>query len=123
MKLIASVLRSLETFAGGKGAAIFILQETYRETGANVEMTERLINYPRSLVGVEVAVAFRQLEEEGVFKVSFRSSGRADVNALARRFGGGGHIHASGCTLRGALDEVKGKVYRAIEEIVAANNG
>jgi len=61
---------------------------------------EGFINYPRSIVGVEVAVSFRE-EAEGVFRVSFRSKGRVDVSAVAARFGGGGHRNAAGCTVLG----------------------
>ena len=39
----------------------------------------------------------------GAIKISFRSSGQLDVNQLARQFGGGGHMKASGAMLEGPL--------------------
>jgi len=115
LKLISKTLSSLELKFNGKCASIFVTQEDYKSTGANVEMTERLINFPRSIKGAEVALAFRQLKNLKEYKISLRSSGHIDVNALARLFGGGGHTHAAGCTLTGALDEVKQKIYTAVE--------
>jgi phosphoesterase RecJ-like protein len=38
------------------------------------------------------------------------------VNALARRFGGGGHVKASGATIRGALGDVRARLVAAAEE-------
>jgi hypothetical protein len=36
-----------------------------------------------------------------------RSKGEIDVNAVAKRYGGGGHKNASGCTVHGSYDEVR----------------
>ena len=36
-----------------------------------------------------------------------RSKGAVNVNAVAREFGGGGHINASGCGAKGRLDDLK----------------
>ena len=44
------------------------------------------------------------------FKISLRSKGRADVNAIAGVYGGGGHILASGCMISGCLEEVIDKL-------------
>jgi bifunctional oligoribonuclease and PAP phosphatase NrnA len=45
--------------------------------------------------GTEIAMLFRELPT-GETKISFRSNGRADVNRVARAFGGGGHVKAAG---------------------------
>ena len=55
----------------------------YEQSGAHEEHTDRFINYPRSIRGVEVAIFFRQLDRQ-TFKVGFRSKGNIDVGALAR---------------------------------------
>ncbi len=39
----------------------------------------------------------------GEVKISFRSNGPVDVNELAKRFGGGGHIRASGAMVPGPM--------------------
>ena len=38
-------------------------------------------------------------------RLSLRSKGKVNVAALAESFGGGGHAHASGCTLEGPLPD------------------
>ncbi|HEU4949206.1 MAG TPA: bifunctional oligoribonuclease/PAP phosphatase NrnA [Candidatus Deferrimicrobiaceae bacterium] len=118
LRLLGRVLDSLEVSAGGKVASITTMRETLREFAAGKDALEGFINYPRSIVGVEVAVSFR--EEEGeVFRVSFRSKGRVDVSAVASRFGGGGHRNAAGCTVPGALPDVKRKVLEALAAVLS----
>jgi phosphoesterase RecJ-like protein len=114
LRLLGRVLSSLEVAAGGRVAAITTMKSDLDEFSARKDFLEGFINYPRSVIGVEVAVSFRE-EGAGEFRVSFRSKGRVDVSAVAQSFGGGGHRNAAGCTVRGSLDEVRGKVLGALE--------
>jgi phosphoesterase RecJ-like protein len=118
LRLLGRVLDSLEVSAGGKVASITTMRETLREFAAGKDALEGFINYPRSIVGVEVAVSFRE-EEGDVFRVSFRSKGRVDVSAVAARFGGGGHRNAAGCTVPGAFPDVKRKVLEALAAVLS----
>jgi phosphoesterase RecJ-like protein len=72
---------------------------------------------------VEVGVLFRKTGR-GQVKISLRSNGDVDVNALARRFGGGGHVKASGALVKGTLDRVRNDVVdAAVEEARAVLEG
>jgi phosphoesterase RecJ-like protein len=90
------------------------MKKDLADFSARKDFLEGFINYPRSVIGVEVAVAFRE-EGNGEFRVSFRSKGRVDVSTVAQAFGGGGHRNAAGCTVPGPLGEVKRKVFGALE--------
>jgi phosphoesterase RecJ-like protein len=85
----------------------------YAATGAVPGDTEDLINYPRAVDGVEVALLFIE-QPEGGTKVSFRSR-RVDVSKLAERFGGGGHKLAAGARADGDLPAVRAAVLAAVE--------
>jgi len=61
---------------------------------------------------VEV-VLFLRAREDGQVKLSARSKTSYDVNALARRFGGGGHVKAAGATIPGPLEEVRARLVEA----------
>jgi bifunctional oligoribonuclease and PAP phosphatase NrnA len=113
LRLLGRVLDSLEVSADGKVACITTMREDLRVFASGKDALEGFINYPRSIVGVEVAVSLRE-EEGGVFRVSFRSKGRVDVSAVAARFGGGGHRNAAGCTVPGHLVDVKKRVLEAL---------
>jgi phosphoesterase RecJ-like protein len=113
LRLLGRVLDSLDVTLGGEVASITTLRSDLAEFSAGKDALEGFINYPRSIVGVEVAVSFRE-EAGGAYRVSFRSKGRVDVAAVATGFGGGGHHNAAGCTVPGALPDVKRKVYEAL---------
>lgn len=118
-RLLSDALDTIEYLFGGKVAMMVITRQMFRSTGADAEMVEDFINFPRSVDGVEVAVLIRE-KERNVFKVSFRSKGLVDVAALAARFDGGGHEHAAGCTIVGRLGVVKQKISKAVGEHLAA---
>ena len=117
LRLLGRVLDSLEIFADGRVACITTMREDLREFSAGKDALEGFINYPRSIVGVEVAVSLRE-EEGNLFRASFRSKGRVDVSEVAARFGGGGHRNAAGCTVPGPLAEAKGRVLEALAAVL-----
>jgi len=80
--------------------------------GVKGEDLDGIVEHPRSIAGTRLALFFRDLGH-GKVKVSFRSTGDVDVNALARQFGGGGHAKASGALIPGSLDAVRERVIAA----------
>jgi bifunctional oligoribonuclease and PAP phosphatase NrnA len=115
LELLALALATLEISPRGDFAAITVTLDMYEKAGANAELTDGFVNYPRSIRGVEVAVFFREIEP-GLIKVGFRSKGKVNVSALAAAFGGGGHHNAAGCTISGTLDELRRKVFAHLED-------
>lgn len=87
------------------------------ELGASSDDLDGIIEHARSIEGTEVALLFRQTSD-GSTKVSFRSNGALDVNALAREFGGGGHVKAAGALLPEPLDVAMPRVLEATRDAV-----
>ena len=114
LKLLGVALSRLATRANGQIAFTEIYLKDYAETGAVPGDTEELINYPRSVEGVEVALLFIE-QLEGGTKVSFRSRSKVDVAKLAETFHGGGHRLASGAKLPDSLAVSREKVIAAVE--------
>lgn len=81
-------------------------------TGAASDDLEGMIEYARSIEGTELAILFRETNDGGT-KISFRSTGEMDVNALARQFGGGGHVKAAGALVAGSLQDAMPRVLQA----------
>lgn len=77
--------------------------------------SDEVLDILRSVATVEVVLYIRELSD-GTCKLSARSKGAYDVNALARKFGGGGHRKASGATLEGPLAAMREKVVEAAIE-------
>jgi phosphoesterase RecJ-like protein len=118
MRLLADVLGTLEVH--GRLATITITNEMVRKTGSETDLTDGFINYARSVDGVEVAASFREPQNGGPWRVSFRSRGRVNVAAIAQRFGGGGHHNAAGCSIEGDERAVRASI---ADEIEKALNG
>lgn len=117
--LWGAVQQAMELDASGRIAVLHLDQEMARRAGATYDDTEGLINVPLTVRDI-VSVVFFKESDGGAYRVSFRSKGAVDVNAVAGSFGGGGHKNASGCTVQGPLDAVKPAVLQQLRKAVAA---
>ncbi|MDD5132139.1 MAG: bifunctional oligoribonuclease/PAP phosphatase NrnA [bacterium] len=114
LRLLGASLSGITVSHKGQIATTIVTRQLMRQTGAGIEDTEGIIRYVRSLKGVKVAIVLR--EQNNGFKVSLRSKGDIDVNAVAVRFGGGGHKRAAGFFLEGSLARIKKKVFSQINK-------
>lgn len=119
--LLGEALQTIKLTDDGKVAWLWVTKEMLKKTKASLEGTEGIINFARSIGGVEIAILFRETGTENRVKVSFRSKGKADVNELAALFGGGGHPTASGCTVLGKIEDVEKKVLEKAKEIASSS--
>lgn len=86
--------------------------------GVSAEDLEGVVEFPRSVHGVQLALLFRQLGNSRI-KISFRSLGTVNVAALAEGFGGGGHRRAAGASIEGSLADVQATVLAAARDLLA----
>jgi phosphoesterase RecJ-like protein len=104
-------LSSMEII-GGRIALMRLRASDFVETGALIEETSGVVNIPMEISAVRAAVLVVEDMAAGITKLSFRSKPAdahgnfIDVNELAARFGGGGHVHAAGAKQTGTVDEV-----------------
>jgi phosphoesterase RecJ-like protein len=115
--LLARALASLKTAYDGRYAHMDITQQMIAETGAGIEMSDEFAGIPRSINSVMVSALFREISA-GKIKVSLRSKEDIDVSDIAKRFGGGGHSHAAGCSITGTLQEAKDKIEEIVSQIL-----
>jgi phosphoesterase RecJ-like protein len=113
LRLMGVALERMTVTAGGRVAYIEVRREDYDATGATPSDTEDLINFTRSIAGVEVGLFFMEQPAGGV-KVSFRSRSKVDVAKIAEQFNGGGHRLASGAILQVPLAEAREEVLHAV---------
>jgi len=116
IRLLARVLETLALDLDGKVGSMVVMQEALTRTGALSEHTEELVDLPRTIQGVEISILFSELEAD-YYKLSIRSKGSFDVERVARKFGGGGHVNAAGCRIRGNISTVKRLVLAEIEAL------
>lgn len=99
-----------------KGIALScISKEDFDELGAGKHDAEPLINVLRSVAGVRVAGILR--DQAGEVRGSLRAKDDTDVSAVARMFGGGGHIAAAGFTYEGTLADALRDVRQALLDV------
>lgn len=115
--MLGAALKTLRLSSCGRVAWISVGRDLIDSVSAKDENTEGLIGYVRSIRGVEVALMFRETSP-GCYKVSLRSKEKVDVNCLASKFGGGGHVRAAGCVLEGDFAVLESQLISAAIEAV-----
>ncbi len=74
-----------------------------------------IIDELRIVEGTEVAI-FAYETNSMEYKVSMRAKDYVNVSKIAQYFGGGGHIKAAGCTMKGSYIDVINNLLREIEK-------
>lgn len=116
IKLLGKFLEKMEIVENQKIRFVFsaVNFEEYFQFGCPQgikEMTADL--YFRSVKNIDLGVVGLE-EEKGKMVLSFRSKGKINVSQLAKIFGGGGHFHASGATVKGDFEELKRIIIKKI---------
>ena len=106
LRLLEMALGSIEFHHQGKVGMMTISLDMFKKAGASESDSERFVDYPRSVSGVEIAALIRERDKDD-YKFSLRSNGRANVAELAFRFGGGGHAMAAGFEGHGSISVLK----------------
>ena len=106
LKLFGALLNRMQLDPTGRIATLMVDRQLTEESGGTYEDTEGLINLPLTVKDI-VSVVFFKEQAPGDWRVSMRSKGPIDINAIAKEFGGGGHKNASGCSATGPLPELK----------------
>ncbi len=109
LHLLRDALDTLEVDMPHGMAWVKVVAGALERHGVSSEDLDGVVEHPRSIAGVRLALLFRDLGH-GKVKVSFRSLSGVNVNTLARAFGGGGHARASGALIAGSLADVEQRV-------------
>lgn len=120
VKLLGRVLSSLSLNPVGNLARLVMFQKDLEEFGLKDVDVEDITTITRSIKGVEMVIFFKEMSP-GVFRVSLRSKGSASSALVAENFGGGGHQHAAGFTVRGEFDRLYHEIPLMVEEILKKN--
>ncbi len=117
VRLLAEVLETLVVEHDIGLAWVTVPPGSLERHGVDAEDLEGVVEFPRSINGVRLAVLFRSLAN-GRVKASFRSVGDVDVAQLAAQFGGGGHKKAAGASVTGTLAEAQARVLAAARDVL-----
>lgn len=116
LKLLARTLKTLSLDLQVKVGSVVVTRKMLQETGASVEQTDGFVDIPRAVQGIEIAILYTELANNS-FKLSLRSKGSVNVEKIAKKFGGGGHINAAACRIEGDIKSIKMRILAAIKEL------
>ncbi|MBI2813377.1 MAG: bifunctional oligoribonuclease/PAP phosphatase NrnA [Opitutae bacterium] len=118
LKLLEYYLGSLKLECNGRVCIGVLREGVFEKLGATVEDTEGLVDYARSIEGVEIGVLIE--ERAGVVKASLRAiHGSYRIDTVASQFNGGGHASAAGLNCPGTLGSFYPKLIEALNRRLA----
>lgn len=115
-QLLGHALSTMQRSSDGKIVWMSIRYQDFLKYDFDPTQSDQLVQYARMIAGVEIAILFREIAPNEV-RLGFRSH-QVDVGSLAREFGGGGHILASGAKMEGKIEDIEAKVLERAREIV-----
>ncbi len=117
--LLTKALNTMTFDLDGRLAYMWVDRETYAAKQKSAD-TDSFVTYPRRIEGVEVAVFFKEVEEN-ITRLSMRSK-KIDISKIALLFNGGGHERAAGCTIHKPLQEAIGDFLGVIKDKIDKDN-
>jgi phosphoesterase RecJ-like protein len=122
LALLQRFLASFRYLCENRVCIGIIDKDAWAATGATKEDTEGLVDYARSIEGVEIGILLE--EREDMLKGSFRAKDPVHrVDQLAIEFNGGGHACAAGFNPGCTLEELMPRLEAALEKHFSSLNG
>lgn len=122
LKLLQYYLSSLKLEAYGRICIGMLPNGIFEKVGATVEDTEGLVDYARSIEGVEIGVLIE--ERADVIKASLRAKHASyRMDSVAAEFNGGGHANAAGLNYKSSIAEFYPKLLAALKRRLAEVDG
>lgn len=114
LQLLQRFLASLQMECGGRLCIGTLPVGIFEETGTSAEDTEGLVDYARSIDGVDVGVLIEE-REDGTVKASLRAKDASfRVDLVAAQFNGGGHACAAGLNLKKDTADFRARLVAAV---------
>lgn len=114
-KLLGYALLGMKQFANGKIAHTLLTFEDFEKFGASKMDTDGIVDQLRLTSGTEVAF-FMYQSGENEYKISLRANNIVNVSEIACSHGGGGHVKAAGCNIKGDPDKIVAEIVAEIEK-------
>ena len=114
MKLESLILQNMKLYQEGTVAVAPISLAMMAQAEATDDDAEDIAAFLGQIEGVLHSATIRELRP-GECKISLRTNPNyLNATATCARLGGGGHVAASGCTVRGTVDEAETAILEAI---------
>jgi bifunctional oligoribonuclease and PAP phosphatase NrnA len=119
LRLLQHFLASLKLECGGRACIGTLPAGIFESTGSDQEDTEGLVDYARSIEGVEIGALIESRPDQSM-KASLRAKDPAyRVDLIAAKFNGGGHACAAGLNLKSNTEHFYARLIAAMAERIA----
>lgn len=112
-RVLGHVLDGSRLTDGGQLIFGVLTREAREACGVTLKDLEGIVDQLRVTEGVEAAIFLYETVNPGEFKASMRANQTFNVATVALSFGGGGHIKAAGCTIKGDPEDIIEKLRKA----------
>jgi phosphoesterase RecJ-like protein len=119
LQLLQRFLASLRLHCGGRVCVGTLAEGIFEATGSSPEDTEGLVDYARSIEGVDIGILIEE-RAGGAVKASLRAKEPSlRVDQIAAQFGGGGHACAAGLNVAKPAADFAGDLVAAVARRLA----
>ncbi len=117
IKLLGLMLSDLKINDNKDICYFVITDKMINDYGVEESEIDGFVNNTLTIKGIKIGMLFIELKDG--FKVSLRSRGKIPVNILAKKYGGGGHLNASGIRMiEKSIDEYIDLLIKDAEDII-----
>lgn len=110
-------LDTLEVYGEGRVAVITVTKDMLSQCGVDKSALDAIKPMTRQIEGVEIGITLKE-EADGKVGISVRTGESYDAAAICAHFGGGGHMRAAGCEIKGTVEEASEVMKKYITEEV-----
>ncbi len=132
LKLLSRALATLELHDAGRIATMSVSRQDMQAVGAQPGESGGFVDFGQSIPTVQVTALFTEAspEEYGqegkgpITKISLRSKAgplAVDVNVVAKKLGGGGHVRAAGARTNATIEQTKARIVALLSEQLRAS--
>jgi phosphoesterase RecJ-like protein len=113
-RFIGETLATITTHEGDKVLFFHSTLQMLADNDLGPDATSKVTDWVKKPQRVEVIVYFREIAA-GKYRLSLRSES-IDVNQIANKYQGGGHISAAGCEITGTISAIQASILQDIRQ-------
>ena len=108
MRFVGEVLSTIKTYENDKILFMVITKNMMERNYLGSDATSKINRWVKGVRDIKASVSFQEIMPN-LYRLSLRTIS-LNVNKIAVKFGGGGHEKASGCEMRGTLEEIQKEI-------------
>ena len=115
LRLMSYVIDNLKFNFNNKVCFSIIDSQALKNTNSQLEDIDGFTEFLRSIENVEISFLITE-QQNGIYRINFRSKGKYIINDIASEFGGGGHKFAAGCKISNSnVIEIEEKIVNLLK--------